>query len=66
MAVKVVVVDDHEVVRTGIVSLFEGSDVKVVGQASSGSEAIKVVKDKKPDVVLLDIRMEQGDGLTAA
>lgn len=65
MAVKVVVVDDHEVVRTGIVSLFEGSDVKVVGQASSGSEAIKVVKDKKPDVVLLDIRMEQGDGLTA-
>jgi DNA-binding NarL/FixJ family response regulator len=65
MAVKVVVVDDHEVVRTGIVSLFEGSDVKVVGQASGGSEAIKVVKDKKPDVVLLDIRMEEGDGLTA-
>jgi DNA-binding NarL/FixJ family response regulator len=65
MAVRVVVVDDHEVVRTGIVSLFEGSDVKVVGQASSGSEAIKVVKDKKPDVVLLDIRMEDGDGLTA-
>jgi DNA-binding NarL/FixJ family response regulator len=65
MAVRVVVVDDHEVVRTGIVSLFEGSDVKVVGQASGGLEAIKVVKDKKPDVVLLDIRMEEGDGLTA-
>ena len=65
MAVKVVVVDDHEVVRTGIVSLFEGSDVKVIGEASSGTEAIKVVKDKKPDVVLLDIRMEDGDGLAA-
>lgn len=65
MAVRVVVVDDHEVVRTGIVSLFEGSDVKVVGQASSGAEATKVVKDKKPDVVLLDIRMENGDGLSA-
>jgi DNA-binding NarL/FixJ family response regulator len=65
MAVRVVVVDDHEVVRTGVVSLFEGSDVKVVGQASGGSEAVKVVKDKKPDVVLLDIRMEEGDGLSA-
>jgi DNA-binding NarL/FixJ family response regulator len=65
MAVRVVVVDDHEVVRTGVVSLFEGSDVKVVGQASGGTEAVKVVKDKKPDVVLLDIRMEEGDGLSA-
>jgi DNA-binding NarL/FixJ family response regulator len=65
MAVRVVVVDDHEVVRTGVVSLFEGSDVKVVGQASGGTEAVKVVKDKKPDVVLLDIRMEEGDGLAA-
>jgi DNA-binding NarL/FixJ family response regulator len=65
MAVRVVVVDDHEVVRTGVVSLFEGSDIKVVGQASGGTEAVKVVKDKKPDVVLLDIRMEEGDGLAA-
>ena len=65
MAVRVVVVDDHEVVRTGIVSLFEGSDVKVVGQAAGGSEAVKVVKEKKPDVVLLDIRMNDGDGLAA-
>jgi DNA-binding NarL/FixJ family response regulator len=65
MPVRVVVVDDHEVVRTGIVSLFEGSDVKVVGQASGGADAVKVVKDKKPDVVLLDIRMEEGDGLAA-
>ena len=65
MAVRVVVVDDHEVVRTGIVSLFEGSDVKVVGQASGGAAAVKVVKDKKPDVVLLDIRMNNGDGLAA-
>src|SRR5487761_1536097 len=65
MGVRVVVVDDHEVVRTGIVSLFEGSDVKVVGMASCGSQAVKVVKENKPDVVLLDIRMNDGDGLTA-
>ena len=65
MAVRIVVVDDHEVVRTGIVSLFEGSDVEVVGMASCGSDAVKVVKAKKPDLVLLDIRMNDGDGLSA-
>jgi DNA-binding NarL/FixJ family response regulator len=65
MAVRIVVVDDHEVVRTGIVSLFEGSDVEVVGMASCGSDAVKVVKSKKPDLVLLDIRMNDGDGLSA-
>lgn len=65
MPIKVVIVDDHEVVRTGIISLFEGTEVKIVGQASSGGEAIPIVKSKKPDVVLLDIRMEEGDGLDA-
>lgn len=64
MPIKVVIVDDHEVVRTGIVSLFDGSDVKVVGQAAGGAQAMKLVKDKKPDVVLLDIRMPDGDGLS--
>lgn len=63
MPIKVVIVDDHEVVRTGIVSLFDGSEVKVVGQAAGGAQAMKLVKDKKPDVVLLDIRMPDGDGL---
>lgn len=63
MPIKVVVVDDHEVVRTGIVSLFEGTEIKVIGQASNGGEAVPMVKSKKPDVVLLDIRMEDGDGL---
>ncbi|HVA48485.1 MAG TPA: response regulator transcription factor [Pirellulales bacterium] len=65
MGIKVVIVDDHEVVRTGIVSLFEDTEVKVVGQAANGSEALQVVKSKKPDLVLLDIRMPDGDGLTA-
>ncbi|HQU43868.1 MAG: DNA-binding response regulator [Planctomycetia bacterium 21-64-5] len=65
MAIKVVIVDDHEVVRTGIVSLFEDTEVKVVGQAANGADAVQVVKSKKPDVVLLDIRMTDGDGLMA-
>lgn len=63
MAIRIVIVDDHEVVRTGLVSLFEGSDIEVVGMATSGKEAVKLTKQKKPDIVLLDIRMEGGDGL---
>jgi len=65
MAIKLVIADDHEVVRRGLVSLLAGSDVKIVGEASSGEEAIKLTKKLKPDVVLLDIRMPSKDGLEA-
>ena len=65
MAIKVVIADDHEVVRRGLVSLLAGSDVKIVGEATSGEEAVKVCKKAKPDVVLLDIRMQGKDGLLA-
>jgi DNA-binding NarL/FixJ family response regulator len=65
MAVKVVIADDHEVVRRGLVSLLAGSEVTIVGQASSGDEAVKVAKKTKPQVVLLDVRMPGVDGLTA-
>lgn len=65
MAIKVVIADDHEVVRRGLVSLFTGSDVKVVGEASNGDEAVRLVKKTKPDVALLDVRMPGKDGLDA-
>jgi DNA-binding NarL/FixJ family response regulator len=65
MSVKVLVVDDHEVVRSGLVSMFEGSDVKVVGEASTPTEAVKMSSKLKPDVVLLDIRLGENDGLDA-
>ena len=57
------IADDHEVVRKGLVGLLAGSDVKIVGEASSGDEAIKLTKKHKPDVLLLDIRMPGTDGL---
>jgi DNA-binding NarL/FixJ family response regulator len=65
MSVKVVIADDHEVVRKGLVGLLAGSEVKVVGEAANGDEAIRVTKKTKPDVVLLDVRMPGKDGLTA-
>jgi DNA-binding NarL/FixJ family response regulator len=65
MPIKVVIADDHEVVRRGLASLLAGSDVKVVGEATNGDEAVKLTKKLKPDVVLIDIRMPGKDGLAA-
>ena len=64
MGTRLLIVDDHEVVRTGLVSLLEGTDLEVVGMAASGDEALKLAKDLHPDVVLLDIRMAEMDGLS--
>ncbi len=63
MSIKVVIADDHPVVRCGLASLLEGTGVSVVGQAASGKEAIALARKHRPHVVLLDIRMSDGDGL---
>ena len=66
MTVCVVVVDDQEVVRTGLVRILDGEDgVTVVGQASDGEAAVREVRRTRPDVVLMDIRMPVLDGLAA-
>ena len=63
MSVKVVIADDHDVVLNGLVSVFEGSDVEVVDQASQGEEAVAKTLAKQPDVLLLDIQMPELDGI---
>lgn len=65
MSVRVVIADDHEVVRNGLVSIFEESGIQVVGQAVDGNEAVELAKRSQPDVLLMDIRMPEGDGLHA-
>ena len=65
MSIKILIVDDHEVVRCGLRSLVAGTDIEVVAEAESGEEAVRLVAAHKPDVVLMDIRMPGGDGLTA-
>jgi DNA-binding NarL/FixJ family response regulator len=65
MSVKVLVADDHEVVRSGLVSLLADSEIEVVAEAVNGAEAVKLAIKHKPDVVLLDIRMPDLDGLDA-
>lgn len=65
MPFKLLVVDDHEVVRRGLQTLLKDSDVKIVAEASTGKEAIELASKHKPDVILLDVRMPGMDGLEA-
>jgi DNA-binding NarL/FixJ family response regulator len=65
MTIRMLVADDHEVVRSGLASILEGTDIEIVGEAATGAEALQKAKELKPDVVSLDVRMEDGDGLTA-
>ncbi|XZE51924.1 response regulator [Planctomycetaceae bacterium SH139] len=63
MSIRVFVVDDHEVVRLGLTSIFQGTQVEICGQSASAATVAEQVAELKPDVLLLDIRMEGGDGL---
>ena len=63
MSIKLLIADDHEVVRNGLCSLVAGSEIEVIAQATTGEEVISYVITHRPDVVLLDIRMPQTDGL---
>lgn len=63
----VLIADDNPVIRQGLESLLEsGGQVRVVGQASNGKEAIALARERRPDVVLLDVRMPITDGVSAA
>ncbi|TAL42134.1 MAG: response regulator transcription factor [Salinibacterium sp.] len=64
--IRVVIADDQQLIRAGFRSLLEAEpDVEVVGEAGTGSEALRVVTETRPDVVLMDIRMPESDGLWA-
>ena len=66
VAIRVLVVDDHPVVRDGLGAIFESEDeFVVVGKAKDGAEAIAQVEQVRPDVVLLDLRMPGIDGVAA-
>lgn len=66
MSVRVLIADDHEVVRTGIKSILSTDpEIDVVGEATTGEQAVAMAVELNPDVVLLDIRMPGNDGLNA-
>jgi len=65
--IRIVVADDHPIVREGIVAnVSQQSDMSVVAEGSDGVEALALIKEHLPDVVLLDLRMPRMDGLEVA
>src|SRR5262249_30638808 len=64
--IRVVVADDQPLIRMGLRTLIDAEgDIELVGEATDGAEALTVVRETVPDVVLMDIRMPGNDGLAA-
>lgn len=63
MSKNLLVVDDHLVIRMGLKAMLEGTDLVVAQEASNAAEALAAVEKSVPDCVLMDIRMDGGDGL---
>ncbi|HVB70265.1 MAG TPA: response regulator transcription factor [Acidimicrobiales bacterium] len=64
MAIRVFLLDDHELVREGIRSLFDGDeDIEIVGEAGTAARAMVMIPLTKPDVAILDVRLEDGNGI---
>ena len=64
MPIDLLIADDHEVVRMGLRSLLQETDIRIVAEADGGNAALELAIKHRPDVVLLDIRMPEGDGLS--
>jgi len=65
-AIRVIVADDQELVRTGFCVILEAADgITVVAEAANGAEAVRAVAEHKPDVILMDVRMPELDGIEA-
>ena len=65
MAIRLLVADDHEVVRSGVKSLVSGTDIKVIAEAATGEATVRLTLKHKPDVALIGVRMPEGDGFNA-
>jgi DNA-binding NarL/FixJ family response regulator len=64
--IRVLVADDHTLLRTGLVGILSSQeDIEVVGEAADGNEAVRLVRALAPDVVLMDVRMPDLDGIEA-
>lgn len=64
--IRVMIVDDHDVVRRGLAIFLQSfDDLQLVGQASNGYEAIEVCREVTPDIILMDLKMPEMDGIAA-
>ncbi|WP_088069858.1 response regulator transcription factor [Gottfriedia luciferensis] len=66
MSIKILIADDHHVVRRGLIFFLNTQeDIEVIGEASNGEEAINLIKELKPDIVIMDLSMPIIDGIEA-
>jgi len=63
--VRVLLVDDHDLFRTGLRNLLEDQGVQIVGEAAGGSEALQIVRETAPDIVIMDLNMPGMNGVEA-
>ena len=63
--IRLLIADDHEMLRSGVKAMLPGTEIKVVAEAATGQAAVKYALEHNVDVVLLDVRMPDGDGLSA-
>ena len=66
MAIRIVLADDHQIVRQGVRALLEKQGFAIVGEAADGNEAVRLVKELTPDVAIFDIAMPSLNGIDAA
>jgi DNA-binding NarL/FixJ family response regulator len=64
-SLRVLIVDDHDLFRTGLRNLLEEQGVHIIGEAASGAEAVKLVREMAPDVVVMDLNMPGMGGVEA-
>ena len=63
--IRLLVADDHEVLRSGVKAMLAGTEIKVIAEVATGQAAVKYALANEVDVVLLDVRLPDGDGVTA-
>ena len=63
--IQLLIADNHDVIRSGLKSMLAGTEIKVVAEVATGQAAVKYAVENQVDVVLMDVRMPDGDGLTA-
>jgi DNA-binding NarL/FixJ family response regulator len=64
MPIRLLIADDHAVVRAGVSSFVRESDITIIAEASDGAQALQLAQHHRPDVVLLDVRMPEIDGMS--